>query len=111
MGELSNGQLCLYLTLCRHGGIPASFVANSIEMYWDTAPYHLRLELLDCAGLHSVAEDSTENVRLIRIVKSLLGRRDRYLDDWMILATLQFLGELDDSENGKSSGCSGKHPT
>ena len=97
-GELSNGQLCLYLTLCRHGRIPASFVANSIEMYWDTAPYHLRLELLDCAGLHSVAEDSTENVRLIRIVKSLLGRRDRYLDDWMILATLQFLGELDDSE-------------
>ena len=96
--ELSNGQLCLYLTLCRLDGIPASFITKSIEMYWETAPYHLRLELLDSAGLYSVADDSTENVRLIRIVKSLLGRCDQFLHDWMILETLQYLGELDDGE-------------
>ena len=95
--ELSNGQLCLYLRLCRHGGISASFIAHCIEMYWDTAPYHLRLELLECAGLSSAAEDSTAKVRLIKTVKSLLGRRDRHLLDCTILETLESLGELDDS--------------
>lgn len=95
--ELSNGQLCLYLRLCCYGGIPASFIANCIKKNWDTAPYHLCLELLESANFHAVAKDRTEKVRLIKTVKSLLGRRDLYVPDWRILETLQFLGELDDS--------------
>ncbi len=95
--NLTNGQLCLYLRLSYHYGIPASFIALCIEMYWDTAPYHLCLELLDCAGIHSVAEDNTENVRLIETVESLLGRSDQKIPDFIVLEALKFLGGLDDS--------------
>ena len=93
--NLSPGQLCLFLKLCRGAGIPASFITRSIETQWDVAPYHLRLELLDCAGLSSVAEDEEERAELIGAVEGLLSRGDRYVPD-TVPETLQFLGALDD---------------
>ena len=93
--DLSPGQLFLFLTLCRGAGISASFIRRIIETQWDVVPYHLRLDLLYCAGIHSVAEDDAELAELIEAVEGLLRRGNQNVTD-TVIETLQFLGALDD---------------
>ena len=92
--DLSQGQLYFFLELSRGAGIPASFLARTIESRWEGAPYHLRLALLNSAAVNSTGEEAGR-VKLIEAVEELMNRRDSNVPD-IVLETLQMLGALDD---------------
>ena len=94
--ELSPGQIYLFLTLCRWDGVTASFIRRTIEAQWDTAPYHLRLSLMDSAALRCSAEDDAERVRLIEAIEGLSDGGNPFLAS-SIVDALQLLGALDES--------------
>ena len=90
--KLSSGQLYIILELCRSQDIlPASFIRRAINTRWDTAPYHLRLLLMDAVTFHHI-EDSTERVKMIEVIDGLSG--DPFLGS-SILDALRSLGALD----------------
>ena len=93
--ELSQGQIYLFLTLCRRDRIPASFISRTIEAQWDRAPYHLRLSLMECAALRCDSEDEAERDRLVGLIEGLLPKTDAWFAS-IALETLQSLGALDD---------------
>ena len=94
--ELSSGQLYLVVVLCRWDGIPASFLSRAIAAHWDTAPYHLRLALMDAAGLRCNAEDEADRVELSDRIEGLLDGCHPWFAS-IIMEALKRLGALDDS--------------
>ena len=92
--ELSPGQLYVLLHLCRGAGVPASFLTRAIETRWRNAPYHLRLVLLDCAGMNSTGEDADRS-ELIETLEGLLKGSNLFLAS-SVMDALQMLGALDD---------------
>ena len=93
-GELSAGQLYVLLHLCRGVEIPASFLSRTIDRRWRGAPYHLRLVLLDSAGLYSSGEDA-DRAKLIERLEGLLEGSHPFLCS-IVMEALQRLGALDD---------------
>ena len=93
-GELSPGQLYVLLHLCRGMEVPASFLSRTIDRSWRGAPYHLRLALLDCAGLYSSEEDA-DRAELIERLEGLLEGSHPFLGS-IVMEALQRLGALDD---------------
>lgn len=94
--ELSPGQIHLLLTISRGDGIPASVISRMIETRWDSAPYHLRLSLMDAAAMRCDAEDDAERIILIKVIEGVLGGCDPWIASIAIEA-LQNLGALDES--------------
>ena len=92
--ELSAGQLYLLLHLCRGAEVPASFLTRTIETSWRAAPYHLRLALLDCAGLYCGGDD-TDRAELIERLEGLLEGSNPFLGS-IVVEALQRLGALDE---------------
>ena len=95
MGQsLSPGQLYLFLELCRYRNIiPASFIRREIESRWNTAPYHLRLALVDSVLPVHAAGDDAERVKLIKVIDEL-EKNDPVLN-LSIIEALQMLDALD----------------
>ena len=71
-GELSPGQIHLFLMLSRWGKLPASFISSTIEAQWENAPYHLQLALMDFAAIGCTAEGDVERAKLIETIEGLL---------------------------------------
>ena len=94
--ELSSGQLYLLVALSRWDGIPASFLSRAIAAHWDSAPYHLRLALMDAAGLRCNAEDEAERVELSERIEGLLDGCHPWFAS-IVMEALKRLGALDDS--------------
>ena len=92
--ELSSGQLYLSLHLCRGTDVPASFLTRAIETRWRSAPYHLRLALLDCAGMNSTGDDA-DRAELIKALEGLSTGSNPFLSTSVVDA-LQMLGALDE---------------
>ena len=93
--EMSPGQLHLVLTLSRWDGVPASFLSRAISANWDSAPYHLRLALMDAAAIRCDTEDEAEWAELIERIEELLGGCDPWVAS-IIMEALQSLGALDE---------------
>ncbi len=95
MGQaLSPGQLYLFLKLCRYRDIiPTSFIRREIESRWNTAPYHLRLALVDSVLPVHAAGGDAERVKLIKVIEEL-ENNDPFLSS-SIIEALQKLGALD----------------
>ena len=94
--ELSAGQLHLYLTLSRWDGIPASFLSRAIARHWDSAPYHLRLALMDAAAIRCNAQDEEERAELSERIEGLLGGCNPWVAS-IVMDALRSLGGLDES--------------
>ena len=101
-GDLSQGQLYFLLELSRGGEIPASYLARTIDSRWDSAPYHLRLALLNAAAMNSTG-DEADRAKLIEAVEELMKRRDSDVPD-IVLETLQMLGALDNDAREHRDG-------
>ena len=95
-GRLSPGQLYLLLALSRGTRIAAPTIAATIETHWPTAPYHLRLDLLDAARMSRSANDD-DRVALISALEALPDPGHIFISS-MIVEALQGLGALEDSE-------------
>ena len=93
--ELSAGQLHLFLALSRWDGVPASFLSRAVAAHWDSAPYHLRLALMDAAGLRCNAEDEEERAELRERIEGLLGGCDPWVAS-IVVDALRNLGALDE---------------
>ena len=94
--DLSPGQIYLFLTLARGDGIPASFISRTIEAHWDSAPYHLRLSLMDAAAMRCTVEDYAERAELIEKLETVLDGCHPWFA-WIVMEALKRLGALDDS--------------
>ena len=92
--DLSPGQLYVFLEMSRGEGIPVPFLVRTIESWWDSAPYHLRIALLDSAAMSSTGNE-TDQAKLIETVDELMNRCDWH-ESSVVLETLQMLGALDD---------------
>ena len=93
--ELSPGQLYLFLELCRNRNIiSASFIRREIESRWNTAPYHLRLALLESVLPVHAAGDDAERLKLIKVIEEL-ENYDPFLS-LSIIEALQMLAALDE---------------
>ena len=95
-GHLSPGQLYLLLTLTRGTGIAARLIVETIETHWPTAPYHLRLDLLDAARM-SQSASYEDRAALIAALEALPDPGHIFISS-MIVEALQGLGALEDSE-------------
>ncbi len=95
-GCLSPGQLYLFLALSRGTEIAASLIVATIETHWPTAPYHLRLDLLDAARMSRSASDG-ERAALIAALEALPDPGHIFISS-TIVEVLQDLGALEDSE-------------
>ena len=96
--DLTSGQLLSLLTLCRWNNveIPASFMVHTIAAQWESAPYHLRLALLDFCALRCDVESDTERTKLISTIEGLFADGDSRIP--LIAAdALKFLGAFDDA--------------
>lgn len=93
--DLSLGQLSLLLTLSRDADITASLLARTIKKYWDAAPYHLQLDLMD-AVLRCRSANEADRTALIAVIESLPCQHLALSSS--ILDALQRLGALEDSE-------------
>ncbi len=93
--EQSAGRIYLYLMLSRWDGIPASFISRTIEAHWKSAPYHLRLRLMDAAAMCCVVKDDAERAELIETIEGLLDGCNPFLASSVVDA-LQYLGALDE---------------
>ena len=94
--ELSSGQLYLLVVLSRWDGIPASFLSRAIAAHWGSAPYHLRLALMDAAGFRCNTEDEAEREELSQRIEGLLDGCHPWFAS-IIMEALKRLGALDDS--------------
>lgn len=95
-GRLSSGQLYLLLALSRGTWIAARLIVATIETHWPTAPYHLRLDLLDAARMSRSASDD-DRTALIAALEALPDPGHIFISS-MIVEALQGLGALEDSE-------------
>lgn len=95
-GRLSPGQLYLLLALSRGTEIAAPLIAATIEAHWPTAPYHLRLDLLDAARMSRSASDN-DRASLIAALEGLPDPGHIFISS-MIMEALQGLGALEESE-------------
>lgn len=95
-GSLSAGQLYLLLALSRGTEIAAPLIAAIIETHWPTAPYHLRLDLLDAARMSRSANDD-DRAELITALEALPDPGHIFISS-MIVEALQGLGAIEDSE-------------
>ena len=95
-GNLSPGQLYFLLELSRGTSIAARLVAAVIRTHWPTAPYHLRLELLDAVNMSRPENDDDRTV-LVTALEALPPSRHIFISS-MIVEALQGLGALEDSE-------------
>lgn len=95
-GHLSPGQVYLLLALTRGTGIAARLIVKAIETHWPTAPYHLRLDLLDAARMSRSASDD-DRAALIAALEALPDPGHIFISS-MIVEALQGLGALEDSE-------------
>jgi hypothetical protein len=98
--ELSQGQLYVLLCWLQKVGCEANqlaeFVTESINANWKTAPYHLRVELLQLANYCRRA-DSVRINKLVAAVQSTLDNTNIILSTAGIEA-LQALGALEEDE-------------
>lgn len=92
---LSDGQVGLLLMLVRSAPVPASLIGHLIEKYWKSAPYHLRLALLEAAQM-SRPEDDDARAALIEVLDAL-PRPVNILISSALVDALQSLGALEDS--------------
>ena len=93
--DVSPGQLCLLLILGRGTGITAPLLTYTIKKYWDAAPFHLRMDLMD-AVLCCRPANKAERAALIEVIESFPRQHPSLSSS--ILDALQSLGALEDSE-------------
>ena len=94
--SLSPGQVYLLLMLSRGSDVAASLIVQALEKHWLSAPYHLRLDLMDAARMCHPAKES-ERAKLIQSVESLPEPGHIFIST-AIVEALQGLGALEDSE-------------
>ena len=93
--DLSPGQLSLLLILSRGTDSTAPLLTRIIENHWDTAPFHLRMDLMD-AVLGCRPADAADRAALIEAIEALPCQHPSLSSS--ILDALQSLGALEDSE-------------
>lgn len=94
-GSMSPGQLYLLLMLSRGADIAAPLIVAAIRTHWATAPYHLRLDLLDAARMSYQANDEDRSA-LIAAIEALPQPGNVFISS-MIVDALQGLGALENS--------------
>ena len=99
---LSHGQLYLLLQLhrrARHDGPPiADILPGILERSWPFAPYHLRLDLMECCGFAGWNATDEDRRALIHAVESLPRAENLFLST-AIVDALKFLGALNEQES------------
>ena len=78
--------------------VTADLVLRAINLYWDTAPYHLRLVLVDAAIICTMRDD-VERMRLVAAIRDLPCSSNVLLSS-EITRALVHLGDLEDFEDG-----------
>ena len=92
--RLSPGQLFVILRyLCYPNLLTARTVQRAITAHWPTAPYHLRLELIDAVKMCRVC-DNVQRTELINVVQKLCHRHSIVLSN-DITEALVVLGDLE----------------
>lgn len=94
--DLSAGQIFLLLMLSRGAGIAAPLFAKLIERCWASAPYHLRLDLMDSARMCRRSGER-ERAALIAAIEALPQPGHPFISTAVVEA-LQSLGALEKSE-------------
>ncbi len=84
------------MALSRGAEIAAPLIATPIETHWPTAPYHLRLDLLDAARMSRSTSDD-DRAELIAALEALPDPGNISILS-MIVEALQGLGALEASE-------------
>ena len=93
--DLSPGQLYLLLILSRGTDGTAPLLTRIIEEHWNTAPYHLRLSLMDAVFVCRPANEA-DRAALIEAIEALPPQHP-FLSS-SIVDALKSLGALEDSE-------------
>lgn len=94
--RMSAGQLLLILLLSRREEFSDGFVARSIRTAWSTAPYHLRLSLLEAAQFAAPKTEEGRQ-RLLQVLENLPNPGP--LLGSTLLDALQSLGGLEQAED------------
>lgn len=96
--QLSDGQLCLILRMLHRapecGLWVAPTITDIIKNRWKSAPYHLRIEIMDIASFCWKAVDA-DRLALISVVSDLFDN-ENILQNTMLFETLGSLGALDE---------------
>jgi hypothetical protein len=100
--NLTHGQIGLLLQLHRHARRDEPSIADILpgilERTWRFAPYHLRLDLMQCCGFAGWNASEADKKELIRAVEALQPVENVLLSTAVIDA-LKFLGALDEQES------------
>ena len=93
---LTAGQLYLLLIIARRSDLPLWTMAYVIRSHWASAPYHLRLDLMDAVWMNGQFEEYDREV-LIETIEGLPRTRNLFLSTAMVEA-LAKLGALEEYE-------------
>ncbi|MCH8095564.1 MAG: NERD domain-containing protein [Proteobacteria bacterium] len=94
--DLSPGQLYLILMLRRGADIAASLITRALKTRWASAPYHLRLDLIDAAVVCQRANEA-DRTALIEAIEALPQPQHPFIST-AIVDALRFLGGLETPE-------------
>lgn len=94
--NLSPGQVYLLLMLSRGANIAASFLVRAIESLWEIAPLHLRLDLVESAGMCPYFSDEDRDA-LVAAIEALPLVEHPFVSTMKVEA-LKRLGAFEESE-------------